>query len=44
MFFEKKFEGKTSTWLLETPTKTTATPKDDWLPKNWDINCYCYLK
>lgn len=29
MFFEKKFEGKTSTWLLETPTKTTATPKDD---------------
>lgn len=39
-FFEKKFEGKTSNWILETSAKTKATPKDNRLPKNWDVNCY----
>lgn len=28
MFFENKFAGKTSTWILETSTKMKATPKD----------------
>lgn len=28
-FFEKKFEGKTSIWTLETESKTKAAPKDD---------------
>lgn len=27
MFFENKFAGKTSTWLLETLTKVKATAK-----------------
>lgn len=38
-FFEKKCEGKTSIWTLETESKTKAAPKDDWLLKNWDVDC-----
>lgn len=40
MVFEKKSEWKTPTWILETAAKTKETPKADWLPKNWDANCY----
>lgn len=38
-FFERKFEGKTSIWILEAEIKTKAAPKGDWLLKNWDVDC-----